>query len=131
MRTLLAVAVLMILPAARAQNTLPACDGDYATVRISTIKPGKLDIFMQAVAEHKAWYRSHGVKDNVIAPARIIERQEGGPGKYSDTEVMTFHIHPPTGRTERDAAYDAFVQKYRDSSDLKSEYRVCLPKLVP
>lgn len=56
---LLAALAAVQLPTVFAQNA-PACDGDIALVRVSTIKPGAMQGFMDAVAAHKAWYRSHG-----------------------------------------------------------------------
>ena len=52
--------------------------------------------------------------------------------KYSDTEVVTYHIRPPGAATPRgDAAWGAYVKMYRDTSDIKSTYMTCMPKLVP
>jgi hypothetical protein len=135
MRTALLFAALAALqiPSALAQNALPKCDGDYAIVRVSTIKPGALDGFMAAVAAHKAWYRSHGYKDNVIVASRIMVRDEKtNTWSYTDKEVVTYHVRPPgTKQSEHDAAWDAYVKQYRDTSDIKSEYTSCMPKLVP
>jgi hypothetical protein len=47
--------------------------------------------------------------------------------KYSDTEIMTFHVRPPSG-AKHDAAWDAYVKQYRDNSDIKYEYNICMPK---
>ena len=137
MRTVLFLAALAALqiPSALAQDALPPCDGDITMVRVSTIKPGAMANFMAAVAAHKAWYRSHGFKDNIIVASKVFVRDEKtGTMKYSDTEVVTYHIRIPGGaRTQdkRDAAWDAYVKQYRDSSDIKNEYMTCMPKLVP
>src|ERR1022692_1680943 len=121
MRTAFALAILAVLqlPSAFAQSAPPACNGDYAIVRVSTIKPGAMPAFMAAVAAHKAWYRDHGFKDNVIVASRVILTDEKTHAmKYSDTEVVTYHIRPPGGpQVKRDAAWDAYVKQYRDSSD--------------
>lgn len=135
MRTAIVLAALAALqiPAAFAQR--PACDGAIAIVRVSTIKPGAMDGFMAAVAVHKAWYRSHGFKDNVIVASKIMIRDEKtGAMHYSDTEVLTYHVNPPNGKetqAKKDAAWDAYVKQYRDTSDIKTEYMTCMPKLVP
>lgn len=123
----------VLLPSANAQ--MPACDGDIAQVRVSAIKPGAMQGFMAAVAAHKAWYRAHGFTDNVIVTSKVLVRDEKtGAMKYSDSEVISYHVRPPR-RAEvgpkRDAAWDAYVKQYRDTSDLKSEYTTCMPKLVP
>jgi len=135
MRTALLLAALAVLqiPAALAQNPLPKCDGDYAIVRVSSIKPGAMQGFMAAVAAHKAWYRSHGYKDNVIVASRIAVRDEKtGTWSYTDNEVVTYHVRPPgVKQADHDAAWDAYVKQYRDSSDIKNEYTTCMPKLVP
>lgn len=137
MRTTVFLAALAVLqvPSCMAQSGPPSCDGDYAIVRISTIKPGMMDGFMAAVAAHKAWYRSHGFNDNVIVASRVILTDPRAKTmKYSDTEVITYHIRPPGGgqtQPKRDAAWDAYVKQYRETSSIKSEYFSCMPKLAP
>ena len=71
---------------------------------------------MAAVAAHKAWYRNHGFKDNVIVASRVIlTDQKTGTMKYSDTEVVTYHVNPPGSATPKgDAAWDAYVKMYRE-----------------
>lgn len=137
MRTAIFLAALAALqiPAALAQSGLPACKGDIAVVRVSTIKPGAMEGFMAAVAAHKAWYRDHGFKDNVIVASKVmVEDESTHTIKYSDTEVVTYHIRPPGSaqtQAKKDAGWDAYVKQYRDTSDIKSEYMTCMPKLVP
>ena len=136
MRTAVLTALLALsLTSAFAQNASPTCDGDIAVVRVSAIKPGHLNDFMAAVAAHKSWYRSHGFTDNVIVASRVLLRdQQTGATKYSDAEVVTYHVRPPGGKetaAKKDAGWDAYVKQYRDSSDIKNEYLTCLPKLVP
>jgi hypothetical protein len=132
---LLAALAAFQLPWAFAQNAPAACDGDIAIVRIAAIKPGRMQSYMAAVAAHKAWYRSHGFKDNVIVASRVILRDDKtGAMKYTDTEVVTYHIRPPGSaetQSKRDASWDAYVKQYRDTSDIKNEYVTCMPKLVP
>ena len=134
MRIALLTLLLMLTPVrAPAQNKLPACDGDYVVVRVSQIKPGgSMRGFLDAVAAHVAWYRSHGFKDNRIVAARIIGRDPGtGELKYSEKQVMTYHFNPPgmgdpAGRG--DAAWNAYVKLYRDNSDMLSETVTCMPR---
>jgi hypothetical protein len=136
MRALLWFTVATALYAApvHAQTAAPACFGDVTTVRLSQIKPGgSIQGFMKAVEAHKAWYRANGITDNDIVAARVFVRDEktGLPTKYSDTEVMSFHLRPPAAsRTpnRNDAAWQAFLKQYRDNSDLKSEYWACIPR---
>jgi hypothetical protein len=136
MRTLLCLIVAAALQVGRAdaQTGMPACFGDVATVRASQIKPGgSVQGFLKAVEAHKAWYRANGVTDNDIVAARVFVRDEktGLPTKYSDAEIMSFHLRPPAqSRTpnRNDAAWQAFLKQYRDNSDLKLEYWACIPR---
>jgi hypothetical protein len=107
------------------------CDGDMTVVRVNTIKPGKLDTFLAAVAAHKAWYRANRITDNELFTVRILVRDPATRAyKNSDTEVMTLHVRPPFDRLPNrgDAAWNAYVQQYKESSELKSEYLTCMPK---
>jgi hypothetical protein len=137
MRTAVILAALTVLwiPSAFGQGGAPKCDGDYAIVRVSTIKPGAMEGFLAAVSAHKAWYRSHGFSDNIIVASRVISINEKTHAMaYSDTEVITYHVRPPGGaqtQPKKDAAWDAYVKQYRDTSDIKSEYLSCMPKLAP
>jgi hypothetical protein len=129
MRSVLLLAAALSLPVVPA--FAQSCDGDLTVVRVSTIKPGKLDTFMAAVAAHKAWYRANGITTNDFVTARILLRDPATKGwKTSETEVMTYHIRPPFDRLPNrgDAAWNAYVQQYKDSSEIKSEYMTCMPK---
>lgn len=126
----LALLLTLASPAMFAQA--PACDGNIVIVRVSEIKPGSMNGFMAAVAAHKAWYRANGVTDNEILVSRVIVRDpHTGARSYSEKEVLTYHINPPgQARTPNrgDAAWDAYVKQYRETSELKNEYMTCLPK---
>ena len=117
---------------AATQSPRPACVGNFATVRVSAITPtGSMEGFMKAVAAHREWYRSHGQGDHEIFVARIVVRDETTRAQsYSAKEVMTYHVHPTSSQPEpqHDAAYDAFVKLYRDNSDIKQQYNICMPK---
>jgi hypothetical protein len=118
---------------ALAQDAMPACKGDIAVVRVLEIKSGgTMKGFMDAVAAHQAWYRNNGVKDDEIVASRVIVKDEKtGEMKYSDKEVLTYHINPPDPEktpNRNDAAWKAYVKMYRDNSDIKSEYVTCMPK---
>lgn len=130
--SLLALLAFHAAPAL-AQGEMPPCNGNIAVVRVSEIKPGgTMKGFLAAVAAHQAWYRANGIKDNEIVASRVIVKDEKtGQFKYSDTEVLTYHINAPdpTKLPHRgDAAWNAYVKMYRDNSDLKSEYLTCMPK---
>ncbi|HLX46551.1 MAG TPA: hypothetical protein VKR43_24050 [Bryobacteraceae bacterium] len=125
------LALLLTLASQAIFSQTPACDGNIVIVRVSEIKPGHMDGFMAAVEAHKAWYRANGIKDNEMVVSRVIVRDKDGTQSYSDKEVLTYHVNPPgPARTPNrgDAAWNAYVKQYRDSSDLKSEYMTCMPK---
>lgn len=114
-----------------AQTPRPACDGNFTTVRVSTITPsGSIEGFMKALAAHKEWYRSHSLTHDEIFATRIVVRDEKTKAQsYSEKEIVTFHVHPVSSQPEppHDAAYDAFVKLYRDNSDITEQYNICLP----
>src|SRR5579863_8045963 len=131
MRTIVILSALSISSAfLTAQSTPLACDGRIATVRVSEIKPtGSVEGFLAAVAAHKAWTISHGLTNDEIFATRVILRDEKSREQtYSTKELMTFHIHGSRQPgPKHDEAYDAFVKLYRDNSDIKSAYDICLP----
>ena len=51
--------------------------------------------------------------------------------KDSDT-VIAFHVRPPdegqSVASKDQVGWDGFVKQYRDSSEIKAQYTVCLPK---
>jgi hypothetical protein len=116
-------------PSAAQQSTTrpapPACDGNYNIVRVSDIKPGMMDKFLQAVAAQKAWYQSKGAPDT-IGVERVIDMTSGA---YSTTQAITTHIHPPGSKNPtHDAGYDAFVAMFSESSTIKNSYFTCMAK---
>ena len=131
MRNFFLIALLTIPASLLAQQAEPlACDGRIATVRVSEIKPGgTVAGFLAAVAAHKAWTIAHGVNNDEIFATRVVIRDEKTRQQsYSEKELMTFHIHGSRQPgPKHDEAYDAFVKMYRDNSDMKSEYNICMP----
>jgi hypothetical protein len=116
-------------PSAAQQSTarppMPACDGNYNILRVSEIKPGMMDKFLQAVAAQKVWYQSKGTPDT-ISVERVIDMKAG---TYSTTQAITNHISPPSSRQPpHDAGYDAFVALFTDSSTIKSSFVTCIAK---
>ena len=107
-----------------------ACDGSYNVVRISEIKPGMMQTFMDAVAAHQAWYKNAGGPDQIVA-MRIIDQDPTTKAQsYSETEVLTSHVEPVKRAQPlpaHDASYDAFVKLYKESSTIKSQYETCMP----
>src|ERR1700743_3341436 len=119
------------LPAA-AQNA-DACPAGqvFSVVRMSTIKPtGSMDGFNEAVRDHVKWYRDHGYTTNDIASHPVLEtKDQGQTGTVSKTQVFSIHKNDPhVPRDKYDAAWSAYVAKYRANSDITNEMFVCLPK---
>jgi hypothetical protein len=113
-----------------AQSAPLTCDGRRATVRISEITAnGTAKGFMDAVAAHKAWVFSHGLtKDEIITVPVIVRDPQTRASSYSDKQFWSIHIHGSNDPgPKHDEAYDAFVKMYRDNSDIKSEYDICMP----
>lgn len=123
--------IVLSTPSAAQQTTnhLPSCDGSYNIVRISEIKPGMFQKFLDAVAAQQAWYKNIGTPDQ-ISVMRIIDRNpDTKTASYSTTQAMTSHIEP-ANRTppSHDAGYDAFVTLFKESSTIKTEYFTCIVK---
>ncbi len=114
----------------QAQPAPLACDGRLATVRISEITAsGSVRGFMAAVAAHKAWVSSHGLTKDEIVTVPVIDRDEATHARsYSNKQFFSIHIHGSNGpEPKHDDAYEAFVKMYRDNSDIKSAYDICVP----
>jgi hypothetical protein len=125
----LAAVAAMGLPAvAAAQPKAPATcsQGELTRIRLSKIKPGgSIAGFRDAVAAHTRWYRDHGYRmEQRIAPVVLPSKGKQGA---SSTEVMTFATSDDVPREKRDAAWNAFVAKYRTNSQIEKETIVCMP----
>ncbi len=124
MKTLiLGVALALSAGAAHA-----ACTGDLVSIRVSKLKPGgSMAGFDEAAKANAAWYGSHGLKAEKFITAPVYEQSDGEP-KPSVTKVMTIHVYGAATMPKHDAAWDAFVAKYKANSTIDSETRACLPK---
>jgi hypothetical protein len=114
---------------APAAPAMPACDGVINIFRISDITPGgSMGKFMAAVAAQQDWYKSHGLSD-VIFAARLISRDpQTHAESFAENEVATYHyIKSANGSTPHDAAWDAFVKMFSDTSTIKETYVQCVP----
>jgi len=125
MKLILAAAALTIATAA---NATGPCGGDQmVTMRVSKLNAaGTPAGFLDAVKDHKAWYASHGMKDDAFVTAPALVPEKGGM-KPSASEYVTFHVY---GGKEpvHDAAWEAYVAKYKANSTIERETRFCLPK---
>ncbi len=83
--------------------------------------------FMDAVKDHKAWYASHNFKDDVFTtgPALVGDR---GASERSGRKFVTFHTYGGEANPKHDAAWDAYVAKYKANATIESDQRFCLPK---
>ncbi len=111
-------AALALAGAACAQAG-PGCDGQYAVVRVSKLKPGQGALFARATADQVAWYRGKGITTNSFKVGTMLD----GAGAE---QRLTLHLNAPAERPAPDAGWNAFVQEFRDSSDILTETRVCL-----
>lgn len=85
---------------------------------------------LKAVAAHKDWYKSHGLADMIFAAPIVLRDPATRAQVYSTKELMTYHVYPATPGPEvkHDDAYEAFVKLYRENSEIKQTYNVCMPK---
>lgn len=116
---------------AQQTNPLPACSGELHIVRVSEIKPGKMDTFLKATTDQQAWYKSKGGTDQIIV-MKVMKQAADKSWAYSDSEALTDHVEPADrkpGAMAHDAGYDAFVALFKDSSTIKTEYVTCGNKL--
>lgn len=121
-----ATPVLAQAPApAPAPAAMPRCAGEVQVVRTSKLKPGAtIADFEKVVAQHMAWYRSHGYTQNSQRVGRVMT-----PQGLAEDQVVTVHVNAPgVPRDKRDAGWDAFVAGYRAVSDVTAESLVCFPK---
>ncbi|MFN3776815.1 hypothetical protein [Sphingomonas parapaucimobilis] len=127
-KTILVAASLLTTTAATAQMANPCPGGTVpATIRHNRIKPGQWVTFAKAMAAHNAWYVSHNDPTRTML-VRVVTRGAGGP-VVTDTEAVTITRYGATKpQAARDAAYSAFIDLYRQSSEMADETRVCLPK---
>ena len=114
-----------------APSPLPPCDGNLNIVRTSEIKPGMMARFAEAVAGQQAWYKAAGTPDQIMLLKVLVRDETTKAWSYSDTQALTFHIEPDKRAKPlppHDAAWDAFVALYKESSTIKSESFTCMPK---
>ncbi len=123
-RILAAVAVLAVATAAQAG---PCGDGTEATMRTSKLTAtGTKAGLMEAFAAHKAWYAANGLKDQ-LTMGPVLVPAKGGM-RASDTAFASVHVYGAADAPKHDAAWDAYVAKYKANSSIASETRFCLPK---
>jgi hypothetical protein len=122
--------LLSLAPMAAAAQQAPtesACTGTINVIHVNEIKPGMLDEFLIAVAKQQAWYKNAGTPDQIQVMS-VMTRDPATRAFYiSNQEAITAHIEPAIRKEPvHDAAYDAFVAMYNESSTVKSTYVTCV-----
>lgn len=114
------------------ESALPACHGVWSIVRISEIPAtGSMEKFMAAVSAHQAWYKSHGFSDVIVAARLLVRDPETHRFSFSNTEMVTYHFSKTDEpEPKHDAAWDAFVNMYKETSTIKESYFNCAPSEV-
>jgi hypothetical protein len=117
--------------AAAQQTAAPAmssgCTGNVNIVRISEVKPGMMDKFLGAVAAQQAWYKNAGTPDEISVMRVMEQNPDTKAWALSDTQAITTHVMPArTQSLPHDAAWDAFVALFKDSSTIKTQYIGCV-----
>ena len=115
---------------APAASQTPACDGVVNIFRVSEITAGgSMEKFMAAVAAQQNWYKSHGLSDVIFAAQILTRDPQTHAGSYSQNEVATYHYMKPNSGAgpAHDAAWDAFVKMFADTSTIKEAYTQCVP----
>jgi len=124
-RYLLPLALLV----ATAATAAPVCDGQLVTMRVSKLKPGgSMAGLIEAFKANAAWYKAKGLTDNSFAMAPVMLPVDGTM-KPSVDQLVTLHVNGVKAPEHKDdAAWAAFVDKYKANSTIASETRMCLPK---
>lgn len=129
--TISALACAIGIAVAGSASAAAYCPSNNVTiVRISKITPGgTMEGFKKAIADHRAWYQSHGYKADEFIAAPVLKYDEATKDlMVAPNEVMTFHTHAgPVPKAKQDAAWAAYVAEYRANSEIASETIVCMP----
>lgn len=125
---LLLAAALLAFTASGSRTAAGPCGADQqVTMHVSKLSAsGTPAGFLDAVKDHKAWYASHGFKNDSFVTAPVLVPEKGGM-KPSASEYVTFHVYGDN-QPKHDAAWDAYVAKYKANATIASDTRFCLPK---
>ncbi len=90
--------------------------------------------FLEAARDHQAWLDGKGHKVRIktwTAFEPVPEEERPGPQVAFGSEVVypsldAFSEVMSARDTDRDEAYEAFAQKYRDNTTIKEQRLVCL-----
>ena len=102
--------------------------GELVSLRVNVLKGAdKAAAYDKAAKDHIGWYRSKGYKENQLMVGPVLVRNADGSWSNSPTERVSAHVNAPgVPRDKHDAAWDAYVSEYRDSSDVTTEKFACL-----
>jgi hypothetical protein len=130
---LLIAAGVAATPALAAEPTQGLCKGQLVMVRTSKLKsPDSRAAFEKAAKDNEAWYRAHGMTANQqIAGSVLVLDPATHTLSVSPDTVATVHVNPPgPSAPAPDAAWNAFVDEYRASSDLQTQTLICLEQPI-
>jgi hypothetical protein len=134
MKTAWLVAALGLAAApALAAEPQQLCKGELVMVRTSKLKsPETRPGFEKAVKDNEAWYRAHGITANrQIGGSVLVYNPQTHETSVSPDVVATVHVNPPGASAPApDAAWNAFVDEYRASSDLETQTLICLERPI-
>jgi hypothetical protein len=119
------------LPAAAQQAPAPAasspCSGNLNIVRVSDVKSGMMQKFLDAVSAQQAWYKNAGTPDEISVMRVMEQNPDTKAWTLSATQAITTHVMPDRSMSlAHDAAWDAFVAMFKDSSTIKTQYVSCI-----
>lgn len=101
--------------------------GELVSLRVNVVKGDKAAAYDKAAKDHIGWYRSKGYKDNKLMVGPVLVRNADGSWSNSPNERVSAHMNPPgVPRDKQDAGWAAYVQEYRDTSDVTVEKFACL-----
>jgi hypothetical protein len=126
------VALGAVAASGSAQAAPDACpSGIYQIVRHSQIKPGgTVAGFAKAIADHAAWYASHGyTKDGFTwGQAMTMDPTTHAPA-LKPGEYVTIHSNAnDVPKDKHDAGWDAYVAEYQANSSILSTTILCMAK---
>jgi hypothetical protein len=124
-----ALAVAAVAQPALAQNLCPN-DTSPAVIRLSKLKPGgTMDGVRKAVADHAAWYKSHGyAADRIfLAPAIVPVADKPGSFELAPDQYYTVHLKAVNvTKDKQDAAWAAYVAEYNQNSEIVHTDVLCV-----
>jgi hypothetical protein len=126
-------ATVAATPALAADPAQGLCKGQLVMVRTSKLKtPDARPVFEKAAKDNEAWYRTHGLTANQqIAGTVLVMDPATHTLSVSPDTVATVHVNPPgPSAPAPDAAWNAFVDEYRASSDLETQTLICLDRPI-